>query len=129
MRKVNSTESSLEENYNPLILPEKKREITGEIPDLNNKKNKKTITFSNQPRVTTGRQKAEDCIQNTPGVSLFKTDDLLQHIVSCTIKKMKILPPAEKYPEKAYAKLIDIVDLRAFLDIVYMRGLYHMNRH
>ena len=55
MRKVNSIESLLDEkNYNPLILPEEKREITGETPDPNNKKNKKT-TFSNQPRVTTGR--------------------------------------------------------------------------
>ena len=72
MRKVNSLESSLDEkNYNPLILPEEKREITGEIPDPNNKKNKKTITFSNQPHVTTGRQKAEDCIQNTPSVSPY----------------------------------------------------------
>ena len=42
---------------------------------------------------------------------------------------MEILPPAEKYPEKAYAKLIDIVDLRAFLGIAYIRGLYHMNGH
>ena len=42
---------------------------------------------------------------------------------------MEILPLAEKYPEKAYAKLIEIVDLCAFLGIVYMRGLYHMNGH
>ena len=63
MRKVNNIESSLDEkNYNPLILLEEKCEITGEIPDSNNKKNKKTTTFSNQPRDTTGRQKAEDCI-------------------------------------------------------------------
>ena len=63
MRKVNRKESLLDEkNYNPLILREEKREITAEIPDPNNKKNKKTITFSNQPPVTTGRQKAEDCI-------------------------------------------------------------------
>ena len=105
MRKVNSIESSLDEkNYNPLILPEEKREITGEIPDPNNKRIKKTITFSNQPRVTTGRQKAENCIRNTPDVrpygrnanspaktfSLFMTNGLLQHIVSCTNKKMEI---------------------------------------
>ena len=32
MRKVNSIESSLDEkNYNPLILPEEKREITGKF--------------------------------------------------------------------------------------------------
>ena len=63
IRKVNSIESSLHEKiYNPLILPEEKREITGEIPDPNNKKNKKTITFSNKPRVTTWMQKAEYCI-------------------------------------------------------------------
>ena len=56
-------------------------------------------------------------------------DDLLQHIVSCTNKKMEILPPAEKYAEKTYANLIDIVDLRALLGMMYMRGLYHMNGH
>ena len=72
MRKVNSIESSLDEkNYNPLILSEEKREITVEISNPNNKKNKKTIAFSNQPRVTTGRQKAEYCIRNTPGVSPY----------------------------------------------------------
>ena len=42
---------------------------------------------------------------------------------------MEISPPAEKYSEKAYVKLINIVDLRAFLGIVYMRGLYYMNGH
>ena len=107
MRKVNSIESSLDEkNYNSLILPEEQRKITGEISDTNNQKNKKTITFSNQTCVTTGRQKAEGCIQNTPGVSpygrnanspaktfsVFMTDDLLQHIFSCTNKKMEMLP-------------------------------------
>ena len=57
------------------------------------------------------------------------TDVLLQHIVSCTDKKMEILTPTEKYPDKVYAKLIDIVDWRAFLGIVYTRGIYHMNGH
>ena len=62
-------------------------------------------------------------------LTLQLTDDLLQHIVSYTKKKMEFLPSAEKYSQKGYAKLIDIVDLLAFLGIVYMRRLYHMNRH
>ena len=39
------------------------------------------------------------------------------------------IPDTEKYPQKAYAKPIDITDLRAFFGIMYMRGLYRLNNH
>ena len=147
MRKVNSIDAALDENnYDPYVIPAEILQITGEVPSLDRtKKNKKDkIIFSNQPRPYNGRQKAAHCPKNKPGVSsysktatssvecfhLFMTDEMLEHIVTCTNKRVEMsLPDTEKYPQKAYAKPIDIIDLCAFFGIMYMRGLYGLNNH
>ena len=147
MRKVNSIDAALDENnYDPYVIPPEILQITGEVPSLDRtKKNKKDkIIFSNQPRPYNGRQKAADCPKNKPGVSsysktatssvecfhLFMTDEMLEHIVTCTNKRVEMsLPDTEKYPQKAYAKPIDVIDLCAFFGIMYMRGLYGLNNH
>lgn len=44
-------------------------------------------------------------------------------------KKIFKLRESEKYHEKAYAKLVDEIDMQSFFEIMSMRGLYSLNNH
>ena len=147
MREVNSIDASLDENnYQQFQVPIVTKEITGRIPNKDRKGNT-TIEFSNQPPNKAGRQKNVDIIKNKPGVAnaaknaltpidtfkLFITDEMINNIVENTNRKieeaMNRLENTDKYPYKSYVKIIDDVDLRAFIGIMYLRGLYGLNRH
>ena len=45
-------------------------------------------------------------------------EDLIEYIVTYTSKKICQLPEPEKYPEKAYAKPVDKIDMQAFFGIM-----------
>ena len=52
-------------------VPQKEVTIKGELPDPSSKKKtaKKKITFTNQPRISVGRQNSSNVISNKPGVA------------------------------------------------------------
>ena len=44
-------------------------------------------------------------------------------------KKIFKLRESEKYLEKAYANLVDEIDMQSFFEIMSMRGLYSLNNY
>ena len=74
-RKVNSIESSLDEesNYNPFIVPAETVKIIGELRSktTTNKKAKEKIVFTNQTNAVAGTQKSSNCPRNKTGVTNF----------------------------------------------------------
>ena len=58
---------------------------------------------------------------------------MIHNIVEYTNRKIEEaiirFENTDKYPYKSYVKIIDDVDLRAFIGIMYLRGLYGLNRH
>ena len=74
-QQVNSIDSALDEtNYDPVPVPETVINITGYLPDPDDKKKKKEIKFVNQEPPVVGRQKASDVIRNKPGLSSYSKE-------------------------------------------------------
>ena len=150
-RLVNSIETALDEhNYELFDIPIEQKTIKGQLPDITSKKKnaKREISFTNQPRVVTGRQSSKDVIKNKPGTSAsakhvdtpkkafdyylplafmekiknYSNERIRITLVACS----EILKKSDKYP---HMKPIDIIDIQAFIGIMYFRGLYGLNNH
>lgn len=148
-RLVNSIDACLEDNNFELItLPEKLETIEGLLPDPANKKKKKKIVFQNRPRKQGGRQRACDVLPNRPGVissaksakkpleivTLFFTDDMIKTIVDLTNVRIEVSLSRidqEKFESSKYPhfKVTNSVELKAFLGLMYYRGLYGMHTY
>ena len=147
-RLVNSIDSSLsEENFDPIELPTQEKTIIGIIPSQNKKKNTK-VKFTNQPTKTAGRQSSRDVISNKPGLStksngienelqafqLFFTDKILDIIVSRTNKRIdasigEISPDTLQNGKYPHLKPVDRIDVLSVIGLMYLRGLYGLNKH
>ena len=153
-RKVNSIESALSEgNYELLAIPEKEKILKVEVADEESnakkkKDRKKTVEFTNIPQGTTGRQNACNIIPNKPGVAagyrktdnerdafeLLFTEQMVEKIVLYTNKRISEtieiigndIMESGKYP---HVKKVDAIDIYAVIGLMYMRGLYGLNKH
>ena len=71
-RLVNSIDSALDENNFQLFdVPKKEVTIKRKLPDPSSKKEtaNKKITFTNQPRISVGKQNSSNVISNKPGLA------------------------------------------------------------
>lgn len=145
-RDVNSIDTALDEsNYDPFEIPSDRRDICGYIPVKTDKKKKTEVHFANQTPRVTGRQRCSDVITNTPGLtsysrnadtpekafSLFLTDRMIASICVHTNTRIKETV-LEKMPEGAdYPEIMEtnIIEMKAFIGLMYYRGLYGMNMH
>lgn len=150
-RLVNSIDSALDENNFQLFdVPQKEVTIKGELPDPSSKKKtaKKKITFTNQPRISVGRQNSSNVISNKPGVAacarhidnpkeafnFFLPPEFIDNTVIYTNKRIEetiskcrdTLNNSDKYP---HVKIVDSIDIYAAIGLMYFRGLYGMNMH
>ena len=147
-RLVNSIDSSLsEENFDPTESPTEEKTIIRIIPSQNKKKNTE-VKFTNQPTKTTGHQSSRDVISNKPGLSaksngienelqafqLFFTDEILDIIVSHTNKRIdasigEIPPDTSQNGKYPHLKPVDRIDVLSVTGLMYLRGLYGLNKH
>ena len=139
-RKVNSIDTSLDENnYNRFEIPEHKKEIISKVDGVSK-------TFANKPDTVTGRQQNCNVIRNKPGLSplaknketelecfeLFFTNEMMRNIAHTNRRIQETtnqLDKIDQWPYRAYVKEIDEVDFRAFIGLVYLRGLYGLNTY
>ena len=139
-RKVNSIDTSVDENnYNRFEIPEHKKEIISKVDGVSK-------TFANKPDTVTGRQQNCNVIRNKPGLSLlaknketelecfelFFTNEMMRNIAHMNRRIQETtnqLDKMDQWPYRAYVKEIDEVDFRAFIGLVYLRGLYGLNTY
>ena len=149
-RAVNSIEKALQpENYNPYLEPVVLKEETGRLQDAKPRSNipEKNITWRNKkPGPTVGRRPAEQILRVEGGTvneqynnivkpaaifSLFLPDETLQRVVSLTNKKIRSW--TQEYSAEQLSKMkqdckeIDLIELKAWLGLHYIRGLYQHN--
>lgn len=109
----------------------------------------KTITWTNQPPISRGRQSAaniktvdgpkvlgEARHANTPAEAweCFFTPKMVDDIVTCTNMRLKkyrdkLGEKINQLDDKSYLKDTDSVEIRAFISLTYARGLFGQNMH
>ena len=144
---VNSIDSALNEgNYRELILPENDEIHVGYLGSRK-KKDTMTIQWSEKKPTIRGKQKHYDVITEKPGLKgalaksadtprkafeLFFTPDMQQIIVEMTNKRIDLylekLPDEIKESNKySYLKRTNLIEVRAFIGLMYIRGLLGQN--
>ena len=145
-RNGNSIDTAQDEsNYNQVEIPSDEKIVTGYIPDKVHKNKKIEVSFSSHKPSVAGCQRRCDVINNRPGLTayskdadttekafaLFLTDEMLASI--CAFTNVRIndtlyarFPGSNNYPQ---FKETSIIEMKAFLGLMYYHGLYGMNMH
>lgn len=142
-RIVNSLKKSLSpSSYNRFSLPEEEVVHKVVLEKGTKTKAEKSISWTNRKPTQIGRQANENIIRTKGGSlndaknarqpieswELFFSDDITNCIVSCTNKKIeeKILQVGSE-KKKPYHKLTEVSEIKAFLGLLYARGLMNLN--
>ena len=146
-RKVHDIDSSLDEsNYKLLDPVEELKTIKYVSKQQGPNKEKVVWEFQNKKPSVAGRQNASNVIRNRPGLSTYSrnvktemdafsvlfTDKMFEDIVthtnkriSNTLEKFEVLrEESDKYPQ---LKEVTIDEMKAFIGLIYFRGLYGQN--
>ena len=147
MRDVHSIDSSLdEENYDVFEVPAVEKILHGRIHGANERRNRVEITLVNQKPFIPGRQRAADVMLTKPGVSrhtrnvktpldsfeFFFTDKLFETITDLTNIRIEetlartIIPECSRN-KYSWLKVCTVIEMRAFIGLMYYRGLYGLN--
>ena len=144
--RVNSLAASLDSaNYNEVQPPDQEEVHTSILAKGTRRALPVTIKWTNQRPNVAGRQGAENIII-TPGglinnshnatapsqaLGLFLDADMFNHIVSCTnIQINKIISEIDPEKFKSYSNIAfetTVNEIRAFVGLMYARGLFHLN--
>lgn len=149
-RAVNCMEKALNpENYDPYIQPEVLKQETAKLQDAKPRSNipEETITWTNQkPGPGVGRRPAEQLLRREGGCvnrpfremkepadifGIFLTDETLELVVRLTNKRIRDwtggFSAEEKKRKKQDQTETDLPEIKAWLGLHYIRGLYQHN--
>ena len=150
-----SIDSALNENnYNLYVAPTPPILVTAHIPDPSDpsKKRKLPVQFSTEKpvQVHSGRQRWSGVLPNTPGLSsaeadhattpekafsVFFSNVMIAHIGAITNRKIETTTDYLRAKETTdftkfpHVKEVRVIELKAFFDFLFYRGLYGLTKH